>query len=192
MHILFTYHPYIICSKLLCISIIIYHQCKSNIEYLNFLFYFYNIRHEMHRQNPIVMNNKMKGCRDIKITQYRNVTIINKIHQVKKNIKYLIIFTAMYFVFLINQTIIVSITYWFVQRTETSATVEIIFSANTCQEEINRRKKLSGQVLCELCCFCQPAISVLYSFVCICGIQSESEVMEIFVNHVSNSKIIAL
>ena len=36
---------------------------KSVIIYL---FCIYNIRHEMHWQDPILVNNEIKGCRDIK------------------------------------------------------------------------------------------------------------------------------
>ena len=45
-------------------------QCTANsVSSLNetdIYLFIYNIRHEMHKQNPIVMNNNMKGCRDIK------------------------------------------------------------------------------------------------------------------------------
>ena len=39
------------------------HLFFKGCYYANFI---YNIRHEMHWQDPILVNNKMKGCRDIK------------------------------------------------------------------------------------------------------------------------------
>ena len=38
-----------------------------NGVFVLFIYLFiYNIRYEMHRQDPILVNNKIKGCRDIK------------------------------------------------------------------------------------------------------------------------------